>query len=562
MIPTTSWFTRVRRLAAWAPAMAAVHVPVLAASPTADLVVVNARIATLDRDARVVSAMAIRDGRILSTGTNDAILRLAAAGTRRIDAGGRTVIPGLIDSHIHAVRAGLTFSTEVNWTGATSIAEAMNRLRQSAAQAPTGNWLVVAGGWTDLQFAERRRPTLQEVMAAVPDRPVYLQMFYSHVLLSPSGLAQLGLDHGTQPAGLAVEKDAGGQPTGWLTGTIASITPVFDRLPKTSVADNLAGMRSFFAEMNRLGVTGLVDAGGFNLTSAQYEPLFALWRSKQLTVRVAYSLFAQRAGSELADFQAQTALLPMGLGDDMLKFNGIGERITVAMYNNNNPDEATREKFLEVLRWAARKKLAVTIHWQEGSSARILLDMYEQVNREVPIQDLRWSIAHLDNAESDLFPRMKALGIGWTMQDLAYLAGDRMVATSSADVVQRMPPIMSALRAGVVVGAGTDAHRVSSYNPFVALQWMLDGRTVGGQATRGPDQTPTREQALRMYTAGSAWFSFDDDKRGTLEPGKLADFAVLDQDYFTVPVERIGRTSSLLTVVGGRIVHVAAPFRP
>ena len=171
------------------------------------------------------------------------------------------------------------------------------------------------------------------------------------------------------------------------------------------------------------------------------------------------------------------------------------------MYNNSKPDAATREKFLDILRWAAGKKLAVTIHWQDGPSANVLLDMYEQVNRETPITDLRWSIAHLDNAPAEVFPRMKVLGLGWTMQDLAYLAGDRMVANEPAAVVPHMPPIMTALRAGVVVGAGTDAHRVSSYNPFVALQWMVDGRTAGGQPTRGPDETPTREEALRMYTS-------------------------------------------------------------
>jgi predicted amidohydrolase YtcJ len=539
-------------------AVLAAHGASVRAQP-ADLVITNARIATLDASSTAASALAVRDGRLIAVGSNRSILAAAGPGTRRIDAGGRTIVPGLIDSHIHAIRAALSYSTEVNWIGAPTIDEAMRRLSEAAARSKPGAWLIVAGGWTELQFAEKRRPTLAEVQRAVPDNPTYLQMFYSHVLMTPKALADVGLSLETPPAGIGVERDAAGAPTGWLTGNIVGISALFDRLPKPTYDDNLQGTRQFFAELNRLGITGVIDPGGFNLGPAQYAALFQLWREKALTVRMAYSLFAQSPGAELAEFRNLTQLMPMGFGDDVLRFNGIGERITAAMYNNNQPDAATKEKFLEIVRWAARQKIAVTIHWQENASVHHLLDLYEQVNRETPIGDLRWSIAHLDNATADTFQRMKALGIGWTMQDALYLGGDRIVAAVGEEA-RRMPPIVTALRLGVHVGAGTDAHRVASYNPFVALQWMLDGRTAGGKPTRGPDETPTREQALRLYTVGSAWFSFDDDRRGTLEPGKLADFAILDQDYFSVPVERIGRTASLLTVVGGKVVHAAAPF--
>ena len=192
------------------------------------------------------------------------------------------------------------------------------------------------------------------------------------------------------------------------------------------------------------------------------------------------------------------------------------------------------------------------------------MDLFERVNRETPITGLRWSIAHLNDGSAATFERMKALGVGWTMQDAMYFQGDQELARRG-EAARRMPPIMTALRTGVHVGAGTDAHRVASYNPFVALQWMLDGKTVGGTALRGPDETPTREQALRLYTLGSAWFSFDDDKRGSLEVGKLADFAILDRDYFSVPAGEIARIESVMTVVGGKVVFIslscAAPLR-
>ena len=533
--------------------------PPAGALPPADLVVSNARVTTLDEALPTAQALAVRDGRIVAIGSSEAMRAYTGPRTRVVDAGARTLIPGLIDSHMHAVRAALSYSVEVNWIDARTIGEAMARLHDAAGHSRPGAWLVVAGGWTEQQFEERRRPTLQEVTAAAPDHPVWIQLFYSAVLLTPKAREALNLPPGVLPPRTTAQLDAQGAPTGWLQSEIVGLSALFDRLPKPTLADNLAGTRQFFAELNRLGVTGVVDPGGFSLYPAQYAALLRLWRERALTVRVAYSLFAQGAGTELAEYRNLTQLLPMGFGDDMLKFNGIGERITLAMYNNTAPDAATRDRFYEVVRWAAQQRMAVTIHWTDGASVPILLDLYERLDREVPIAGLRWSIAHLDDVGAESLARMKALGIGWTMQDAMYFAGDRVRATQG-DAVKRMPPIMSAVRAGVIVGAGTDAHRVATYNPFIALQWMLDGKTVGGSPTRGPDETPSRELALRLYTVNSAWFSFDEQQRGTLAVGKLADFAILDQDYFSVPVERIGRTVSLLTVVGGKVVHAAPPF--
>jgi predicted amidohydrolase YtcJ len=524
----------------------------------ADLVVTNAKIVTLDPASTIAQALAVREGRIVAVGGNDVVEAMVGFATRRIDAGGRTVIPGLIDSHIHAVRAGLTYATEVNWIGAKTIGEAMDRLRQ-AARARPASWIIVAGGWSELQFAEKRRPSLAEVMSAVPDNAAYIQLFYSAVLMTPKAQEALGISADRLPAGIMAERTASGEATAWFTGTIVSISALFDRLPRPTFEDNLAGTKQFFTELNRLGVTGVVDPGGFSIYPSHYAALQKLWREKSLSVRVAFSLFAQNVGAEFEEFKTLTQFLPMGFGDDMLRFNGIGERITGGMYNNNAPDAAAKEKFLQIIRWAAKQGLSVTIHWPEDKSVHQLLDLYDEVNKETPIAPLRWSIAHLDNASSETFMRIKALGLGWTMQDAMYLGGDRIVA-QAGEAARRMPPIVTALRAGVNVGAGTDAHRVASYNPFVALQWMLDGKTVGGLSTRGPVETPSREDALRLYTVGSAWFCFDEMRRGTLESGKLADFAILNQDFMSVPVEQIGATASLLTVVGGNIVYATDVF--
>lgn len=253
-------------------------------------------------------------------------------------------------------------------------------------------------------------------------------------------------------------------------------------------------------------------------------------------------------------------MTPMGYGDEWLRFNGIGERVTFGMYNNDSPSEADKEQLYAVAKWAAERGLALTQHWQNDPALSHFLEVVERVNRDIPVAPLRWSIAHLNDASEASLARMKALGLGWTVQNAMYFEGEAFAASRGASTAWRAPPVVSALRAGLPIGAGTDAHRVMSYNPFVALQWLLDGKTVSGRALRSPEQIPTRAEALRLYTSGSAWFDHSEKRRGTLEKGKLADLAVLSRDYLSVPVGEVGGIESLLTMAGGRIVYAAGPY--
>jgi predicted amidohydrolase YtcJ len=529
------------------------------AAQQADTVLVNGKILTVDRTSSTREALAIRDRRIVALGTSADVRRLAGSTTRVIDLQGRTVIPGLIDSHMHAIRAALFFATEENWIGASSLTEALARMR-AAAQARPGAWLIVAGGWTEKQFTEGRRPTQAELQAAAPSNPVYVQLGYQWAVMTAPAWKALNITGDADlPAGARFERDSSGTITGAVTGPQGAIVALFDKLPKPTYEQKVDGTLKFFRELNRLGITGVVDPGGNNLTPPDYEALQEVWRRKELSVRVAYALCSQTAGSELDELQQLTTLLPMGFGDDMLHFNGIGERITAAMYNNARPTDADEEKFYQVALWAGRRGMSLTIHWGSDASVDHLLSVFERVNREIPIAPLRWSIAHLDDASERTLNRMRALGVGWTMQDAMYFGGDS-VLQRGRDAAARTPPIETARRIGVVTGAGTDAHRVASYNPFTALQWLLDGRTVSGASMRGPAEMPSRRDALRLYTSGSAWFSFDDDVRGSLEVGKLADLAVLSKDFMTIPVDQIGGLESLLTMVGGKVVYAAGPY--
>jgi predicted amidohydrolase YtcJ len=524
-----------------------------------DTILVNGKLVRYG--APLAAALAVRDGRIAAIGTSGEIRALAGPSTRIVDLGGRTVIPGLIDSHIHAIRAGLTYTTEVHWIGVRSLDEALGRLRDKANTAPKGSWLVVAGGWTERQFAEDRRPSQAEIAAAAPGHHVYIQEFYSRVLFDPGGYEALGIARDPElSARLVVERDNTGQPTGWLRGDNRAISDVFNLLPRPTPAQKVEGTRAFFRSLNAMGLTGILDPGGYNLSIADYQPLFALWRERGLTLRVRYSLCAPRRGHELEDFKALTQALPMGFGDEWLRFNGIGENVAWGMYNNDTLTDAQKDDLADVLRWAAGRGLAATFHWPNDRAVHHLLEVLERVNAETPVGPLRWSVAHLYDASPESLRRMKAIGVGWLIQNAFYFRGEAFLGQRGAEAARLVPPIVSALRLGVAVGGGTDAHRVMWPSPFIALQWMLDGKTVSGIAMRAPEELPTRMEALRLYTQGSAWFSFEDDERGAIEVGRLADLAVLSRDYLTVPVDEIGGTASLLTMVGGRIVYASGPF--
>jgi len=447
----------------------------------------------------------------------------------------------------------------VNWIGATSLEEALARIRDAAKSAKPGGWLIVAGGWTEQQFREKRRPTQAELEAVADGHPVYVQWFYAWAMLTRPALEALKIrEDGDLPAGLKLERAADGGLTGAVNGP--AIAALFSRLPTPNFAEQVDGTKKFFRELNRLGLTGVIDPGGFNMSPEAYQALFRVWREGQLTMRVSYSLFSQKGGKELDEFRELAQMTPMGFGDAMLRFNGIGERITFGMYNNDKPTEEQKNQLYTAGKWAAERGLTLTQHWNNDASVAHLLEVFERVNREIPIAPLRWSIAHLNDASDASLARMKALGVGWAVQNAMYFEGERFIAERGAIAAHRAPPVMSALRMGVRTGAGTDAHRVMSYNPFVALQWLLDAKTTGGTALRWADEIPSRQEALRLYTTGSAWFDHSEGRRGSLETGKLADLAVLTKNYLRVPVEQVGGIESLLTMVGGRIVYAAGPY--
>jgi predicted amidohydrolase YtcJ len=531
-----------------------------AVAQSADTVLFNGKILTVDKDFSVQQALAIGNGRILATGTSTAMKKLAGDKAKLVDLGGRTVIPGLTDGHIHGIRAALTFGTEVNWIGVPTLKEALEKIRAAAKTQKPGSWIVVAGGWTEEQFAEKRRPTPADIAALAPDNPVYIQHLYDWLLLSPKAMEALNIrdDADVAPGG-KLARD-GDKPTGAIDANGNALGKIFDRLPKPTMAEQIDGSKKFFSEMNSLGITGIVDGGGVSVYPATYQAVFRLWQDKELTVRVAYHLCSPKPGSELADLQNLTQLLPPGFGDPMLHFNGPGEILIWADWTDGDITPDGKAKLAELLRWAASKRYTIQLHWNPNRTVHDLLDVVEDINKDFPVRDLRWAVLHLYNVSEDSLKRMKSLGLVWGVQDGLYFGGERLQREVGVEQARLMPRIATAMKLGLTVAGGTDAHRVSSYNPFVSLQWYLDGTTIGGTQTRGPEEAPSRRQALEMYTRNSAFMANDDDKRGTLEVGKFADLAVLSADYLSAPVKEIGKIRSVLTMVGGKAVYAAAPF--
>ncbi|WP_321806256.1 amidohydrolase [Burkholderia sp. BCC1993] len=539
----------------------------------ADLIVYNGKIATQDARQSFVTALAVKDGRILASGSGRDVLRHARDGTPRIDLNGRTVIPGLNDSHLHMIRGGMNFNLELRWDGVPTLADALCMLRRQVLRTPAPHWVRVVGGWTEFQFAEKRGPTVAELNAIAPDTPVFILHLGDSALLNAAALRAIGYGRDTSdPPGGEIQRDRLGRPTGMLIARpdMGILHAVLERAPKLGHDDQINSTRHFMRELNRFGVTSAIDAGGdFQAYPDDYAAIMALAKRGELTVRIAYSLFVQHAGRELDDYSRWVTLAKPGDGDAFLRMNGAGELLVYSAADFGNfleprPDlpDALEAELAVVVRLLVRHRWPFRLHATYDESIGRFLNVLEAVNREVPFDGLRWFFDHCETISDANIARIAALGGGVTVQHRMAFQGEYFIARYGAEAAARTPPIRAMLAAGLPVGAGTDATRIASYNPFLSLYWMVSGRTVGGTALYPEWNRLGRMEALRRYTVGSAWFSNEDDRKGALVPGQYADFAVLTDDYFTIDEAQIKALSSVLTVVGGKVVHADDEFAP
>lgn len=535
-----------------------------------DLILRDGRITTLDAATPDAQALSIKDGLINAVGTTADIMRTAGPGTKFIDLAGRRVIPGLNDSHTHLIRGGLNFNMELRWEGVPSVADALWILKEQAARTPAPQWVRVVGGWSEFQFSERRMPTLDEINTAAPDTPVFILHLYGRALLNKAALNVLGFDRSTpNPPGGVIEKDASGNPTGLLLAKPSALIlySTLARGPRLPIEDQINSTRHYMREMNRLGITSVIDAGGGAQNYPDdYDVIQRLHDAGELTVRIAYNLFAQKAGEELDDYERWIAMVKPGAGSSLLRMNGAGENLTWSAADFENfleprPDLApTMESELEpIVELLATNKWPFRIHATYDESIDRFLSVFERVNGKQPFES-RLIIDHAETVSDRNIERIKALGGGIAIQHRMAFQGEYFVERYGAEAARATPPINKMLAAGVPVGAGTDATRVSSYDPWVALFWLTTGQTVGGLPLYGESNILDRDAALRLWTAGSAWFSGEADVKGTLSAGKYADLAVLSADYMAVPPQEIRRINAVLTIVGGNVVYGEGSF--
>lgn len=536
-----------------------------------DTIFHNGRIATQDERRSFAEAVAIRDGRFHAVGTDRDMLALRGPDTEVIDLGGRTVIPGLNDSHLHVIRGGLNFNLELRWDGVPSLADALRMLREQAARTPAPQWVRVVGGWSEFQFAEKRLPTLDELNAAAPDTPVFVLHLYCQAMLNRAALRAVGYDRNTpNPPGGEIQRDKFGEPTGLLIAR-PNATILYATLakgPKLPLEYQYNSTRQFMRELNRLGLTSVIDAGGgYQNYPDDYAVISELHKRGEMTLRIAYNLFTQKPQKEKEDFARWVQMAKPGQGDDVFRLNGAGEMLVFSAadfedFLEPRPDLPGRlETDLEdVVTLLAANRWPFRLHATYDESITRFLNVFEKVNGSVPLNGLNWFLDHAETISERNLERVRALGGGIAVQHRMAFQGEYFAARYGRAAVASTPPVKRMLEMGLPVGAGTDATRVANYNPWDSLYWLVSGRTVGGFELYPEENRLSRMDALRLYTVGSAWFSTESGKKGAIVPGQLADLAVLSEDYFSVPEERIKRIESVLTVLGGRVVHATDEF--
>ena len=537
----------------------------------ADLIVHNANVATVDKAKPHAQAFAVTGTRFVAVGDAAEVMKLAGPSTRIVDARGRRVIPGLIDSHIHVIRGGLNYNLELRWDGVPSLADAMRLLKEQVARTPAPQWVRVVGGFTAQQFAEKRLPTLDELNAVAPDTPVFILHLYDRALLNRAALRAAGYTKDTpDPPGSEIQRDARGEPTGLLLAKPNALLlySALAKGPKLPYDYQLNSTRHYLRELNRLGITSVVDAGGgFQNYPDDYRVITDLHARGELTLRIAYNLFTQKPKEEVADFTRWTDGNAYQQGDDFYKLNGAGEMLVFSAadfedFRQPRPDmPANMEPDLEaVVRILAAKRWPWRMHATYDETITRALDVFEKVDKDIPLAGIHWFFDHAETISDRNIERIAKLGGGIAVQHRMTYQGEYFVERYGALQAERTPPVKRMLELGVPVGAGTDATRVASYDPWTALAWLVTGKTVGGLTLYPQRNRIDRDTALDLYTRANTWFSNEQGSKGQIKVGQLADFAILSADFLGVPEDEIRSIVSLLTAVDGKVVYADGDF--
>jgi len=548
----------------------------LSAQKNADLIIYNGKISTMIKPGEFKQAVAVKDGIILAVGDSKTILaEFKNQQTLIVDARGKTVVPGLNDSHIHIIREGLNYNAELRWDGVKTLKRAMEMLKEQAQRTPPGVWIKVIGGWNEYQFEEKRQPTIEEINEAVPDKPVFITYLYGKAFVNKKGIELLKYDRHTNYEGSLVELDEQGNPTGMLYAktTPKAIYTTLALTTKLTHEERLNSTIQFYRELNKFGLTSAVDAaGGGQNYPDDYGIAIELAKQGKLTIRTSYYLFAQVKGREYQDYEKWVKTTQLNKNENIFIANGYmaegaGENLVASAADFENFLEPRIElsKDMEtdlepIIRLLVKNHWPFRLHATYGESIDRMLSIFEKVNKEIPFNGLRWFFDHAETITDNELQRVKNLGGGIAVQFRMYFQGE-LYKKMYGEPDHQLPPIRKMLSMGIPVGLGTDATRISTFNPWMSLHWAVTGKTMGGYQFWPVKDILSRFEALQLYTIGSAWFSGEEKVKGKIEQAQYADIVILNKDYFSIPVDDIRDIHSLLTIVNGKVVYAEGPYK-
>ncbi|HEY5751268.1 MAG TPA: amidohydrolase [Chryseolinea sp.] len=545
----------------------------------ADLIVFNAKIATGSLSQPEASALAVKRGRIYAVGTDAEILSLKDNNTQLIDAGSKRLIPGLDDVHVHVLNEK-SYNYNLRWDGVPTLQRALEMLSEQARRTPEGQWVKVIGGWSPYQFKENRLPTMEEIRKAVPNRPVIVQYAYNRVFLNDLAMKALGVGTKGFPMlpGTEFEKDKKGKYTGIMHAYTFSFIAMEFMVPQPSFEEQVNSLTYVINDLNRFGITSIVDAGGSSYPQA-HTPLDVLRRENRLNIRVPFIdiQLGDNSGASLIDAEINliTKKSPISPGENLhatmahgYEYEGAGELLRVELHDHENFDkpaviinkDSMRQHIEEDVIKLVKRRVPFRMHITYNENISPFLDALENVNRKMPFDGLRWSIEHAETITPENIERVKKLGGGIALDDKMALHGDAFIKTHSREEALQTPRLRHLVDSGIPLAMTTDGFRASSFNPWIGISWMITGKSVSGSEILAKDNRLSREEALKLYTSGPAWFVHEENEKGRIVPGNLADFVLLSKDYFTIPDDEIKTISSVLTIVDGRVVFGAQEY--
>ena len=546
-------------------AMGCVSISLQAQQATADLILTNGKIITVDGTFSIAQAVAVRGDRIVAVGTTQDITRLAGPNTRRIDLRGKSMVPGFIDNHAHFQEEGAYWTMELRFDGVDTRKRVLELIAAKAKATPNGGWVYNLGGWSPDQFSDDKREfTREELDKVAPNNPVFLQFTRWAQYLNSKAIEQLGLDKMTEPW---IERDASGRPTGITK--VAGRNILFNKagflktenggkadLPMDVIKSNQKAMLKDFA------MAGLTASGGQCL----WEELYRQFQ-REGTASMRFFCFrtvtAGGRGAGVLDQQiAEVARLRYHDGDEWMDNSNYGERFPGGGGGDvltPGPEPIASQEAWDT--WgrfglaAAKAGVPVQLHTVTEKAIDAQLDQVEKIAKQVDIRPLRWAFMHMEAVTPTQVERMKKLNMFLAINPREIASGG-LLHRVQGDKAFGMPPLKEIQDSGIMWGLGTDAFEVNQFRPFQTLYWAVTGKMVGGTVVN--THTISREAALIAHTRSNAYLFFRESDLGSIQPGRFADLVVTDKDYLTVPAEQIKDIKSVMTIVGGRVVFDAA----